>query len=322
MKTVINLSSCSPEVIKSFIINTPLNELKKIATSVREEKFGNKIQLCSIINAKSGACAENCAFCAQSIHHRTNIERYPLLKSEKILKEAISASKIGVSHFSIVTSGTTVSNKELEEVCYAIKLIKRHVSINICASLGKLSAEKLELLKHSGLNRYHHNLETSESYFPKICKTHTWNERLETVFLVQQVGLELCSGGLFGIGETWEDRIKLAQTLHELKIKNIPINFLMPVPRTPLEKQSPLTSEESLRIIILYRLFLSDSTIRICGGRTRVFSKKQQTEIYLAGANAVMTGDYLTTSGITPDTDKETIVKAGLTWASMKHASS
>ncbi len=312
MNPIINFSSYSTEEIKSFIINTPLSELKRLATFAREKRFENKIQLCSIINAKSGACMENCAFCAQSIHHRTNIENYPLLKPENILKEAISASEIGVSHFGIVTSGTTVSDKELEIICRTIKLIKRNVPINVCASLGKLSIEKLELLKHSGLTKYHHNLETSESHFHKICKTHTWNERLETIISVQKIGLELCSGGLFGIGETWEDRIKLAQTLYELKIKDIPINFLTPVPGTPLEKQAPLTSEESLRIIILYRLFLYDRTIRICGGRSRIFTKKQQTEIYSAGANAVMTGDYLTTSGITPDTDKETIAKAKL----------
>ena len=309
----LNFSSYSTEEIKSFITKTPLDELKKIATSVREEKFGNKIQLCSIINAKSGACREDCAFCAQSIHHRANIERYPLLEPEKILKEALSASKTEISHFGIVTSGTTISDKELETICDTIKLIKRNISVNICASLGKLSAEKLKLLKQSGLKRYHHNLETSESYLPKICKTHTWNERVETVLLAQQVGLELCSGVLFGMGESWEDRINLARSLYELKIKDIPINFLTPIPGTPLEKQSPLTSEEALRIIILYRLFLSDSTIRSCGGRAKVFTREQLPEIYSAGANAIMTGNYLTTSGITPDIDKKTIVNAGLT---------
>lgn len=311
MKTI-NFTSYSSEEIKSFITNTSLDELKRIATSLREQKFGNKIQLCSIINAKSGACRENCAFCAQSIHHNTNIERYPLLKPEKILKEAIYFSKQGISNFGIVTSGATVSDKELETICNTVQLIKINVPINVCASLGKLSAEKLRLLKQSGLNKYHHNLETSQSYFPKICKTHTWNERVDMVLLAQQVGLELCSGGLFGLGETWEDRINLAKTLYELKIKDIPINFLTPISGTPLENQSPLSCEESLRIIILFRLFLLNSTIRICGGRTTIFTKEQQSEIYSAGANAVMTGNYLTTSGVTPDTDKETIIKTEL----------
>jgi len=307
----LNFTSYSTDEIKSFITNTPLSELKEMTTSVREKTFGNRIQLCSIINAKSGACAEDCAFCAQSVRHRTNIERYSLLKPKDILKEAISASKIGISNFGIVTSGATVSDKELETICNTVNLIKRNIPINVCASLGKLSAEKLELLKHSGLNKYHHNFETSKSYFSKICKTHTWEERVETVLLAQQIGLELCCGGLFGMGETWTDRIDLAKTLYEFKIKDIPINFLTPISGTPLEKQFPLTCEEALRIIILYRLFLSGSTIRICGGRAKVFPKKQQTEIYSAGANAVMTGDYLTTSGITPDTDKKIIINAG-----------
>lgn len=313
MSPIINLNSYSTEEIKSFIVNTPLIELKEIATSVREKKFGNKIQLCSIINAKSGVCTENCAYCAQSSHHKTNIEKYPLLKVEQILKNALFAEEKGISNLGIVTSGNTLSGKELDAICRIIEFTIKNTNIKICASLGKLTCTQLKRLKSAGLDRYHHNLETSKSYFPKVCTSHNFEDRIETLISAKEAGLKMCSGGIFGIGEEWEDRIDLAYSLKKLQVDNIPINFLTPVSGTPLEKRSILSAVEALRIIALYRLILPENTIRICGGRANVFTKERQSEIYSAGANAIITGDYLTTGGITPDTDKKTIATAGLT---------
>jgi biotin synthase len=284
------------------LINCDLDELKKKMMALRKEHFSNEIQLCSIVNAKSGLCSEDCKFCAQSAHYQTNVKPFPLLDSRVIYEEAMDAAKLGINNFGIVTSGSTLREKELGEICRAIEMVVKENVISICASLGKLTFEQFNRLKSTGLNRYHHNLETSKRFFPKVCTTHTWEERVETIQSAKEVGLEVCSGGLFGLGETWKDRVNLAVTLRELDVDCVPINFLNPISGTPFENNEKLTVENALKIIALYRYILPGKGIRVCGGRPTVLGKRH-SEIYEAGANAVMTGDYLTSYGISPEED-------------------
>ena len=286
-------------------INCNFDELK---AKIKKDHLRNGVQLCSIVNAKSGRCSEDCKFCSQSAHYKTKAESYPLINAETIYQKTAEAAELGIHNFGIVTSGPALKEKEIDEICKTIQKISDEKLINLCASLGGLTEDQFVKLKSAGLKRYHHNLETSKNFFPKICTTHSWEERVETIELAKKVGLEVCSGGLFGLGEIWEDRIDLATTLKELNVDCIPINFLNAIPGTPFANNKKLTPNEALKIIALYRHILSDKTIRICGGRPVILGNRQN-EIYEVGANAIMTGDYLTTYGISPEKDIETIKK-------------
>ncbi|MCJ7773365.1 MAG: biotin synthase BioB [Desulfobacterales bacterium] len=288
--------------------------LFKSATKIREHFFGNSIQLCMIINAKCGKCSMDCNFCSQSIHHGANSDIYPLFQPSQLAEQIKNLTENGIHHCGIVTSGDRLKNYEVDSICEAISTVKDSISFNICASLGLLAKEDIEKLKNTGLVRYHHNLETSERHYPSICSTQTWQERLSTVQRAIESGLEVCAGGLFGLGETWEDRIDLAIALRDLGVNSVPINFLHPQPGTPLEDQPLMSSEEALRIISVYRHLLPDTTLRICGGRPGVL-KERQKDMFKAGANALMTGDYLTTSGQIPESDMQMIKDLGLTIA-------
>ena len=289
----------------------PLDVLMQEASTLRKKKFNNTIELCCILNARSGRCSEDCKYCAQSTHYNTTSAVYPFMDTEKILAAAQKAYSAEIKYFSIVTSGDKLRGNEFKAVCKAIKKIHLLNECKVCASLGVLGAEEFAELKSAGLDRYHHNLETSENFYPKICTTHSWRERYNTVQNAKDAGFEVCSGGLFGLGESWKERIDLAFTIKELDIDSVPINFLSPIQGTPLGNQKLLSTEEALRIIVLYRLIMPNKAIRICGGRPTVLKEKQNM-IFAAGANALMTGDYLTTSGTTYDTDKEMIKKLDL----------
>ena len=293
------------------LLSNNLDYLKEKMKALREEYFGNDISLCSLVNAKNGKCSENCRFCAQSAHYKTQIESYPLLSADEILAKALRFDVLGIHNFSIVTSGPALKDKDIDSICYAIELIKDKTSLEPCASLGCLKEKQFDRLKSAGLARYHHNLETSENYYPKICTTHPWKERVDTVVKAKNAGFKVCSGGLFGLGESWEDRIDLALTLKELDIDSIPINFLNAIPGTPLESTPKLTTDEALRIIAIYRYILPDKTVRICGGRPTVLGNRQN-EMYEVGVNAVMTGDYLTSFGVSPEMDIDMIRNLGL----------
>ncbi len=266
------------------------------ANKIREKYFGKKIKFCSIVNAKSGKCSEDCKFCAQSAFYKTEIKKYPLIKSEDILKSAKESKKNGACGFSIVISGRGIKSKqELEEICYAINKISK-MGLYSCASLGEIDYETAKLLKQSGLKRYHHNLETSKRLFEKICSTHSYESKFNTLKAVIKAKLEVCSGGLFGIGEDYKDRLELAFTLKRFKVQSIPINFLNPIKGTPLYNQSSLTPFEILRIIAVYRFIFPDKDIKVCGGREKNL-RDLQSWIYYAGANGSMLGNYLTTIG-------------------------
>lgn len=281
--------------------------LISFANTIREELKGPVIDLCAIINAKSGRCSEDCAFCSQSAHYPTDIERYPLVSKEKIAESAKEASNMGANRFSIVVSGENIKDHgELKSICTAIEDMPSSVVIGRCASLGTLTRESARDLKKAGLERYHHNLETSESFFPKICTTHSYQERVNTIKIAKEEGFRVCCGGIFGLGETPEQRLEFAFTLKELEVDSIPLNFLNPIPGTPLENAPPIPPMEILKIIAIFRFIHPTKDIRVCGGRQRNL-RGIQPLMYLAGANAAMIGNYLTTSGSNPREDLQLI---------------
>jgi len=267
------------------------------ANRIRHHFKSNKVDLCGIINAKSGRCSENCSFCSQSVHHCSKVEEYPLLSSDSIIKQAKQVAQMTAVRVGIVTSGKSIhSEKDIDTLCHALRGIKDTVEINRCASLGTLSEKALTKLKDAGLESFHHNLETAESFFPKICTTHTYQDRIKTVLAAKKVGLKVCCGGLFGLGETSKQRVELAFTLKDLDVDMIPLNFLVAHPGTPAEKNPPLQPMEILKIVAMFRFVLPEKDIRVCGGRETNL-RGLQPLMYMAGANGSMVGNYLTIDG-------------------------
>jgi biotin synthase len=281
------------------------------ANRLRNHFKGNRIDLCAVVNAKSGRCGEDCIFCAQSARHKTDIKTYPLMNTSEVVRASSLAGGEGAHRIGIVTSGKGIHNKEeLERIGEFIKEISKSSNSTPCASLGVLSDEQLSRLRDAGLKRYHHNLETAESHFPKICSTHTYKERVHTVLRVKKKGFEVCSGGIFGLGETPEQRVELAFALRDLEVDSVPLNFLNPVKGTPAEKQPLLPPLEILKIIALFRFVLPKKDIRVCGGR-EVGLRTLQPLMYLAGANGAMVGNYLTTRGRDSRVDLQEILDLG-----------
>lgn len=282
------------------------------ANRLREARFGSRVSFCVIINAKSGLCSEDCAFCSQSRVSRAEISRYPLLPREKLLEGARAAAQAGAARFSLVTSGRGIGTaREKEAILEAVAAIRETTGLKVCASLGIADQTFLNDLKAAGLSRYHHNLETARSHFPEICTTHSYEERLATVAAAKAAGLEVCVGGIFGLGETLEQRQEMAQTLKDLDPDAIPLNFLHPLPGTPLADRQPLPPLEALKIIAAMRLSFPDKTLIICGGRLPTL-RSLAPLMFVAGADALMTGDYLTTKGRLPDEDRQMLADLGL----------
>jgi len=281
------------------------------ASDIREHFKGKTVSLCCIVNAKSGLCPENCKFCAQSAHHHTKAEVYPLISREEMIEKAEEARQAGGHFFGIVTSGTEISARsEWDEIEGAVKAI-RQLGIKPCGSLGMLSEERARDLKKAGLFRYHHNLETARSFFDDICTTHDYEEDIETVRNAKKVGLSVCSGGIIGLGETMEQRIELAFTLKDLDVDSVPINILNPIEGTPLADMRPLPPMEILVTVALYRFILPDKDIKLCGGKEK--NLRQLLPLALAGGcNSLMTGNYLTTLGRDARLDIEMIEDLGL----------
>jgi biotin synthase len=275
------------------------------ASRIREHYKGTAASLCSIINAKSGRCPENCAFCAQSSAHATNAPVYPLVDEEQIVACAKSAEKNGARCYGIITSGTGIGpGRELETICRSLRRITAETSIEPSCSLGILDRETARLLKEAGMVTYHHNLETSRSFFPNICSTHDYEEDVETVRAVKEAGLRVCCGGIFGLGENFGHRVEMAETLRELDVDTVPINFLNPVEGTRLADARFLTPLECLKIIAVYRFMLPGKSLTVCGGREKNL-RELQSWIFLAGASGMMTGNYLTTPGRDPEQDRQ-----------------
>ena len=280
------------------------------ANRIRETFRENSVDLCSIVNAKSGACPEDCSYCAQSSKSKTEVLVYPLVKKDIVIDKAKEAKDAGVKRFCVVTSGRKIGKNELIEIASMITDI-RSVGLLPCATLGLMDKEELSFLKESGLERYHHNLETSERFFPEICRTHTYHDKLKTIDAAKAVGLSICSGGIFGLGETWQDRIDMAFAIKELNVDSVPINFLIPVKGTSRGDRDFLHPFEALKIISLYRFMLPEKEIRVCGGRMQILGEFNSM-VFMAGADALLTGNYLTTTGRTFKDDLRLIEQYGL----------
>ena len=295
----------------NFLLDTPLEELQAGAHKIQNHFCGNHIDLCTIINGKSGRCGENCKYCAQAACHKTGIEEYGMLPKEEIYKHALVNQKAGVNRFSIVTSGRALTGKEFDQALEAYKLMNDNLFIELCASHGILSREQFKRLRMAGVTSYHHNIETSKRFFPYICTSHTYEDRINTIKIAQSEGFCVCSGGIIGMGETWEDRIDMAISLSELGIESIPINALMPVKGTALENREQLSADEILRTIALFRYINPEANIRLAAGR-KLLPGNGETA-FLTGASASITGDMLTTSGTTIIEDMKLLDKLGLT---------
>ncbi len=281
------------------------------ASRVRRERRGREVILCAILNAKSGACPEDCAFCAQSSVSRAAIERHPLVEAAAMIRASREAAGDGAARFSIVTSGKRLAgNREIASVCEALGSIAREGRVEPCASLGILGRSVLERLRDAGLSRYHHNLETAESFYRRICTTRAWSESVKTIEAAKEAGLRTCSGGLFGLGETNEQRVELLEAIRSLEVDSVPLNFLHPVEGTPLAGLQELSALDGVRITAAARLMMPGGEIRIAGGR-EVNLRDLQSWLLLAGADGLMIGGYLTTAGRRVEDDVRMIEDAG-----------
>lgn len=277
----------------NMFLTCDLKELCEGADRIREHFIGEKVDLCSIINGRSGRCPEDCKYCAQSAHNHTSCEIYDFLPEEKIVEACKLNESEGVDRFSIVTSGRALSGEEFEKAVHAYETMHAECKIDLCASMGFLNAEQLHRLHEAGVTSYHHNIETSKRNFPNICTTHTYEQKIETLKLVKKEGMCACSGGIIGMGETWEDRLDMAVSLAELGIDSIPINALMPIEGTPLENQPRLTEDEILRTIAFFRYINPEANIRLAAGRALLTNDGKIA--FQSGASATITGNMLTT---------------------------
>src|SRR3989338_3927179 len=295
------------------LLNLPLAKLIAMADETRQECAGSGIELCSILNAKSGLCSQDCRFCAQSARHHTGINTYPLKSKDEMLEAARRAKDIGAERFDIVTSGNRLNRDELSIISDVVHEITSKIGIKMCASLGSMEEEDLLLLKKAGLTRYHHNLETSETYFNKIVTTHTFQDRIRTVRAAKNIGLEVCSGGIIGLGETVADRIQMALLLKDLDVDSVPINILVPIKGTPFENMALLSCAEAIKTIALFRIILKDKTIKIAAGRESVL-KDFQALAFMSGANGMLIGGYLTIRGREVEEDWNLIREVKMLW--------
>lgn len=293
----------------SIFEHADLTELAAGANLIRESLCQNRIHLCTIINGRSGRCSEDCKFCAQSSFNQTNCETYDMLDEETILKDCKEKEAAGVHSYSIVTAGRTVAGKDLDRLAGIFERLHKECNIHLCSSNGLLSYEAFQRLKNAGVDTYHENIETSRHNFPNICSTHTYEDKIEKIRLAKQAGLKVCSGGIIGMGETWEDRIDMAVSLSELEIFSIPLNALRPIPGTPFGNLPPLTEDEIVRTVAMFRYINPTAYIRIAAGRA--YFKDGGRRLFLSGANATITGDMLTTVGNNIKQDMEMFTEMG-----------
>ena len=307
-KKVINGGTLSREEA-ILLSSAQLEPLCEAADQIRRHFCGNAFDMCSIINGKSGKCPEDCKYCAQSSHYSADTAVYPLLSTDEILREAKANAADGILRFSIVTSGKRLSDQEVEQVCDSFRKIRETCGISLCASMGLLSQKQFKMLKSAGVVRYHNNLETSRRFFPHICTTHTYEDKIQAIRDARESGLTVCSGGIIGLGETMEDRIDMALTLRDLQIRSAPINVLNPIPGTPLEHNAPLPEDEVCRTAAIFRFLLPDSILRMAGGRGLM--EDQGRRVFRSGANGAITQNMLTTGGIAVREDRQLAEELG-----------
>ena len=292
---IINGRRLNREDDLAFFIEEDLDSIFSGADEIRRRLRGDRADLCSIINGRSGRCGEDCKFCAQSSCHNAKINEYPFLEPEEILEDCRRHERQGVGRYSVVTAGRALNGREMDLALRAYRSMKENCKIELCASHGLLSQEDFYRLAEAGISRYHANIETSRRNFPNICTTHTYDDKLEVIRRARNAGLAVCSGGIIGMGETWEDRVDMAFSLYEMEIKSIPINILQPIPGTPFGTLPPLSEEEILRTIAMFRYINPDAEVRLAAGRNSM--EHSGKKVFTAGANAAITGDMLTTSG-------------------------
>ena len=289
------------------LYNKDLNELLEISSKY----LSDTIEFCSLVNARNGKCSQNCKYCAQSSHYRTDIEDYPLISIEETKKAVEEAKSNRAYRFAVVTSGKTPAEEDFDKVLDLIKAVNEIDGIRSCASIGILNDEQAKALADAGLKRFHHNINTSESYYSSVCTTHSWQDRLNTCKLVKKYGMELCCGVILGMGETVEQRVEMALELAEIQPDSIPINILMPIEGTPFENYLDKIDEENvLRTLAVFKIANPKSVLRFCGGRMRLSEENQELALKTC-VEGILTGNYLTTTGKTPDEDIKTVQKLG-----------
>ena len=288
-----------------------IDALCDAADAIREALVGRKVDSCSIVNARSGLCGEDCRWCAQATRHHTGCKTYNTIELSEVMKAARENEKAGIQRFSLVTSGKRVNDHDMPAFLSIYKHLARETTLDLCASMGLISEEQLCSLRDAGVKRYHCNLETSSSYFPRLCTTHTTEEKKQTIRAAKRAGLKVCSGGIIGMGETMADRIDLALELRELDVDSVPINILNPIPGTPLENQPLISEEEVIRTVAVFRFLLPAKTLRFAGGRARL-SKESTARILRGGMNGALMGDMLTSIGNQVADDKKLFAECGL----------
>ena len=290
------------------LYDKPLDELIKMANKITHENFDNKVEACSIISAKTGKCQENCKYCSQSIHNHAKIDCHPLLDVETVKKAALSAKENGATRFCIVTSGRKPTDSDFEKIIEMIKAVASIDGLHCCASLGLLSKEQIKRIKDAGVERFNHNINTSKNYHSQICTTHDFEDRVRTVKMITDAGMEACCGVIIGMGESREDRVDMALSLAKLNPKTVPINVLNPIKGTALEGyEDKITEEEIIRTICIFRIAMPKAILRYAGGRKTRLSIDTQKLGLRAGINGMLSGDYLTTDGVELSKDKELI---------------
>lgn len=318
MKTEDFVFELKNKIIEGYLINksealklakADLECLCRAANEIRKYFCGNYFDLCTIINAKSGKCSENCKYCAQSAFYHTMAEEYPLLDKEEIIRQGKYNSERGVGRYSLVTSGRCLNNAEIERMCDSISDLKKEADIEVCASFGLLDEESFEKIKKAGVSRIHNNLETSRNNFPNVCTTHGYDDKVSAIKAAKRAGLTVCSGGIMGLGESMEDRIDMVLDIRDLGIRSIPVNMLNPIPGTPYEDNQRLSVSDMRRIVAIFRFIVPDGFIRLAGGRGLMEDKGRKC--FESGANAAISGDMLTTAGITIENDMKMLKELG-----------
>lgn len=291
------------------LLEAPIEELCSAADELRKRFCGDYFDMCTIVNGKSGRCSEDCKYCAQSAYYQTCIDSYGLMDTERLLEQAKYNEERGIQRYSIVTSGKKLNEEEVNQVCASIRTIKQECDLKVCVSFGLLDEAQFNKLAQAGAERVHNNLESSEEYFKNICTTHTYQEKVDAIQAAQRAGLSICSGGIIGLGESMEDRITMACKLRELGVDSVPINFLNPIQGTPYAANPVITNDEACRIVAIFRFLLPQAFIRLAGGRGLLPDKGKRC--FCSGANAAITGDLLTTTGTTIESDAKMVKELG-----------
>jgi len=291
------------------LLDADLDELTTAANEIREKLHGNDFDFCSIVNARSGRCSENCKYCAQSSYYHTGAPEYKLMPEEEILADAKQKEAADIPRYSIVTSGRTLSNADVEQISSTIRRLKKETKLSVCLSAGLLKREQFDKLKEAGLTRFHNNLETYRRHFADVCTTHTYDDKIGALQNALAAGLEICSGGIMGLGETMEDRIDMCIDLRKLGVKSTPINVLNAIPGTPFENLPKLTNDEFCRIVAIYRFINPHAFLRLAGGRGVLGDDGKKA--FKSGANATITDDMLTTAGVNSCKDFELVKELG-----------